>query len=373
MELVKQKILIVSAAFYPEISPRAYRTTELAKELSRQGHDVTVCIPFKGNDMLSFGEAHRLKFKDIGLLKLKEVKIKGGQIERIIRRTLRRVLSLFIEWPDIELTFKISTALKIESGYDLMISIAVPYPVHWGVAFAMRKGINISRCWVADCGDPYMGDTTDTFRKLFYFKYVEKWFCRRADFLTIPFVGAMTAYYPEFRKKIRIIPQGFNLDELVLSRYVKNHDYPVFAYAGGFIPGKRDPEALLTFLTGYNGEFRFIVFTSMPELLNPFKTRLGDKLDIKEPIPRNDLLIELSRMDFLINLDNNVTTQLPSKLIDYSIVARPVVNLVQNDDFSVLLEFMGGDYSNKMKLEPPKRFDIKVIAQQFLSLSREKI
>jgi len=36
------KILIVSNAFYPEISPRSFRTTELAKELSRQGHKDTL-------------------------------------------------------------------------------------------------------------------------------------------------------------------------------------------------------------------------------------------------------------------------------------------------------------------------------------------
>ena len=35
-------ILVVSSAFYPENSPRSFRTTELVKELARQGHQVTL-------------------------------------------------------------------------------------------------------------------------------------------------------------------------------------------------------------------------------------------------------------------------------------------------------------------------------------------
>ena len=37
-----KKILIVTRLFHPEITPRAFRAYELAKEFSRQGHDVTV-------------------------------------------------------------------------------------------------------------------------------------------------------------------------------------------------------------------------------------------------------------------------------------------------------------------------------------------
>ena len=41
------KILIISGSFYPDNSPRAFRTTELAKRFCKLGHDVTVYIPNK--------------------------------------------------------------------------------------------------------------------------------------------------------------------------------------------------------------------------------------------------------------------------------------------------------------------------------------
>ena len=367
-----KKILIVSGSFYPAISARAFRTTELAKELARQGHEVTVCFPTEEKDYSTFENENNLKIINIGTLKWKGVRLKGGRIELIIRRAFRRGLQLLFEWPSIEIMFKVTKKLKHEDGYDLLISIAVPHPIHWGVAIVRRNNRKIADCWIADCGDPFMGDTTDSFRKAFYFKYVEKFFCRKADIISIPFEGARSAYYNEFHEKIRIIPQGFQLDNLNIPEYKKSFDYPVFAYAGGFIPGKRDPGKLLNFLVACNRKFKFIIYTSQADILLPFKESLKEKLEIRETISREELLKVLSKMDFLINFDNNVHTQLPSKLIDYSITGRPVLNVTSETDVSILLEFIDGNYSRKMILEPLMNYDIKLIAAKFTRLHTTK-
>jgi len=363
-----KRILIVSGTFYPAISPRAFRSTELARELARQGHEVTVCFPTEGKDYSSFAIENNLKIMDLGQLKWKGIRLKGGRIELLVRRAFRRGLQLLFEWPVIEIMFKVSKKLKNVNGFDLLISIAVPHPIHWGVAIARKHNRKIADCWIADCGDPYMGDTTDSFRKIFYFKYVEKWFCRKADFITIPFKGARSAYYPEFYDKIRIIPQGFQLESMKIQDYKKTCDYPVFAYAGGFIPGKRDPDALLNFLSTCNRRFKFVIYTSQTGVLLPFKRTLGEKLIIREYIPREELLVVLSGMDFLINFDNNTGTQLPSKLIDYAITGRPVLNVTSKTDFSELVEFLNGNYRRKMELDHPMSYDIRVVAKKFIHL-----
>lgn len=366
--MVKKKILIVSASFYPENSPRSFRTTELAKEFARQGHDVTVFFPLKETDYSSFKTENNLKIKSLGNLKWRSIKLKGGRIELLFRRAIRRGLQLLIEWPDIELMFKVAKTLKDEHGYDLLISIAVPYPIHWGVAKARGNRNRIAGCWVADCGDPYMGDKTDSFRKLFYYKYVEKWFCRRTDFITVPFDKAKYAYYPEFHDKIKTIPQGFTLDNRKFPDYKKSSDYPVFAYAGRIIPGKRDPGAILNFLSTCKKNFKFIIYTPQPEFFFPFKKILNGKIDIRENVQRGELLEALASMDFLINFDNNTPFQLPSKLIDYAITGRPVLNVTADTDFSLLLEFLDGNYSGKMRLESPSHFDIKMVSKKFICL-----
>ena len=48
------KIILVSNYFYPQNSPRAFRTTELAKAFSRQGHKVNVIVPSHGYDYTEF-------------------------------------------------------------------------------------------------------------------------------------------------------------------------------------------------------------------------------------------------------------------------------------------------------------------------------
>ncbi|TLX75664.1 glycosyltransferase family 4 protein [Labilibacter sediminis] len=370
MFMKKKKILIVSASFYPLNSPRSFRTTELAQELSKQGHDVVLYIPFKGYDYTEFAEKKGIDIRDLGDLRFKSLKIKGKGIELLIRRLLRRSIGLLFEFPNIEYMFKVASCLKLESGYDLLISIAVPHPIHWGVASVRKKRNNVADVWVADCGDPYMGDTTDSFRKPFYFKYLEKWFCKKADKISVPFQGAVKAYYKEFHNKIEIIPQGFDLSYLGEISYSKTTDYPVFAYAGGFIPGKRDPYKLLDFLSENYKDFKFIVYTSQASLLASYKEKLKEKLEIREYIPREELLQVLSKMDFLVNFDNNTTTQLPSKLIDYSIADRPVLNITSNLNTNTIHEFMEGNYSGKMNLLGSENYDIRLVAKKFTELHK---
>ena len=62
-----KKVLIISKAFYPEISPRSFRTTQLANELVRQGCDVTVMLPNLNESYYSeYSKAHDIKFLNIG-------------------------------------------------------------------------------------------------------------------------------------------------------------------------------------------------------------------------------------------------------------------------------------------------------------------
>ncbi|NLD64908.1 MAG: glycosyltransferase family 4 protein [Bacteroidales bacterium] len=364
-----KRILIVCRSFFPEISPRSFRATELAKEFARQGHDVTILFPTNGGDYTEFEKIHNVKIKDLGTLRFKPIQLNGGGPVLLLRRALRRTLQVLFEYPDIQLMFMVAKALKNERGHDLLISIAVPHPIHWGVAKAWKKGNSIAKKWIADCGDPFMLARLDTFHKPFYFKYFEKSFCRKCDYITIPVETAKTPYYPEFHDKIRVIPQGFRLDEIDdMPAFVKKHEYPRFAYAGNFIPGRRDPKALLDHLSKMKDYFKFFIFSSHLSMINGYKTQLNDKLELREPLPRVELLKVLTTMDFLVNIDNNTNEQIPSKLIDYAIAGRPVMNIRKDTDLTVVDEFLSGDYAKRMMLEDLKKYDIRNVAAQFMEL-----
>ena len=73
-------------------------------------------------------------------------------------------------------------------------------------------------------------------------------------------------------------------------------------------------------------------------------------------------------MDFLVNFDNNTDEQIPSKLIDYAVTGRPVLNITKNIDFNAVNDFLNAKYEKKMKFYDLKKYDIKNVVKQFLEL-----
>ena len=62
----KKKILIISRTILPAKNPRAYRATELAKELARLGNNVTLYAVLGNYDYTQFELEHSLKVSNIG-------------------------------------------------------------------------------------------------------------------------------------------------------------------------------------------------------------------------------------------------------------------------------------------------------------------
>jgi len=366
------KILIVSRSFYPANTPRAFRTIEIAKEFSAMGHQVTVLTPAHETHQ-AFAEKHQIQLKDLGKPTWKPIKVSGTGLKRLFLRIQVRLFSLLFLYPDIESMFLVKKALKKEKGkYDLLISIAAPHPVHWGTAWALKKKNPITKTWIADCGDPFMGGENDTFKRLFYFKYFEKWFCRKADSITVPIAESKTAYYEEFRHKINVIPQGFKFEDVPIIEQPKPNKVPTFAYAGTLIPKIRDPHEFFEFICRTELNFKFIVYTNNPDHVRKYLERSNGKIEVRQFLPRLELLVELQQMDFVVNFENIGPKQSPSKLIDYAIIKKPILS-VKTFGFTnqTLLEFLNGDYKGQLRIPEPDRYRIENVCKQFIHLSKQ--
>jgi hypothetical protein len=120
------KILIVSGYFYPEITPRAFRTTQLAIELSKQNHEVFICIPYSNYDLKEFEIEYNL---NIIILKVKdEPKILNKK--NIFISKIKFLMSLLFQYPKIKYIDSIYRTLNCLVGFDLLISIAAPHSIH---------------------------------------------------------------------------------------------------------------------------------------------------------------------------------------------------------------------------------------------------
>ena len=354
-------------------SPRSFRTTELVKEFARQGHDVTLLTFRNGEIHDEFEKTYNVKIKDLGTLKLPEINTNSGPgVIRKVKYLTKRALSLFLEYPDVELVSTVHRALKSETGYDLLISVAVPHPIHWGVARAFKNGNKPAGTWVADCGDPYMGFNMDVINKPFYFKYAEKAFCKRADYISVPIEGAKEAYYEEFRDKIVVIPQGFNFEEdKPASNGQINNKVLTFAYAGDLLGGGRDPHPFLNHIVHSDREFRFVIYTRQHHIVKPYLEKAKGRIELRQYIPRKELLKILSGMDFLVNFENDTSKQMPSKLIDYYLAGRPVLSLRGSEiERDTVDRFLNGDYSAGYSFTDVDQYRIENVCERFLDLCK---
>lgn len=358
-------ILIVGHYFPPFNTPRAFRAYELGEELARQGHHVTFRV-LKGEYDYSEIENENLQVLGLGKSHLGNVDSRGYYSKNWILRGMAKYLVSY-EFPSIELMWMITRTIKNISEYDLVISVAYPYPVHWGIGrLIQRLPQNKRPLWISDCGDPYTGNPMAHFFS--GFKRVERWWGNLTDYITVPIESARKAYFPEVHDKIRVIPQGFNFRDIRLAEYEKN-EVPTFIFSGMIYKDTRDPSSFIEYLLQKSVPFKFIIYTRERAIFKEFGSRIDNKVIIRDYIPREQLLIELSKADFLVNIVNTGTVQAPSKLIDYSLSKRPILNI--SSEFKEQQEvdqFLKGDYTCQYIPAGIENYDIRNVAAQFLDI-----
>jgi len=87
-----KKIILISNAFYPEISPRSFRATELAKEFVKQGHQVVVYTKYRDFDYSGFLREYPIEFHMWSHDKFPKIPQWKGEVGSWITRLLTRLL-----------------------------------------------------------------------------------------------------------------------------------------------------------------------------------------------------------------------------------------------------------------------------------------
>ncbi len=369
------KVAIVTAYYEPIPAPRAFRATELAKEFVRRGHEVTVynttSVIQHGKNISCGTEGVRLVNLDIVRMHMTASVGKSKPKEAWYKPVVKKLLFYFTTNSGLKILLGLKRRLVFAEQYDLLISIGLPFAVHWGVS-AKIKGRNIARCYVADYGDPF-SRFNQSIRVAKYFQWIEKKVVRKFDYITIPTSRAISSYlWLKDRADIRVIPQGFNYAEVRLAEYRRN-PVPTFGYAGLFYSDIRNPANFFEFLCSLDFDFRFVIYTNLEAVdsyscIEPYIERLGSKLELRHHIPRLDLIYCLSSMDFIVNVENATENQIPSKLVDYTLSKRPVFSLSQcHFDSRKFLRFCASQFEGEEKVDI-SGFDIRRVANQFEKL-----
>ncbi len=369
------KVLIFAGCYYPHVHPRAFRATELAKEFRRQGDNVKVVnmTTIEQFDYSQYSKTTGIIVENLDINCVSNTKAeKPGRRSSFIGRHFKKLIDFFFHGRFFVQSHQIISKLQIDRDVDLVIALSTPFVCLYTVSkYIKREGKSFVA--IADRGDPFYYSKQSKYA--IWFKWIEKKVYEKFDYLTIPTENAIPLYSPLIdESKIRIIPQGFNMDNLNL--YEGELSAPVsFAYAGVFYWDIRNPEFLFSYLDKLNMPFRFYLFMryndpTLDVLIRKYKN-LEDKVIKKYSLPHDELLYELSKMHFLINIENISNTQMPSKLIDYGMSGRPTVSF-NKETFKpqVLNEFLNGEYRNALEIDL-KKYDIKTIVAQFKILVDE--
>jgi glycosyltransferase involved in cell wall biosynthesis len=389
---MRKSILIASYYFHPENTPRAFRVFELAKGFARQGHDVTVYIPESPAELSGIAQRYGFAIRRVPTGFLINRRDKHGQAggtrvmsgagpgmpARMLKLLHRAYHTIYFDDRRTEYAWCLYRALRGDRRtYDGLISVSLPFAVHVGTALALRSRPRLARTRIAECGDPYSANPTSL--HAFYEPALERRVLGCFDHVTVPTERAIPFYAPfKPRERIHVVPHGFDFEEVERGAYAP-HSVPTFAYAGAFHADVVNPRFLLEFLSRLGRDFRFIIYTGLApsarvlkadvvNALEQYGRILGGKLTVRPLIPRLECIRQLSTMDFLVSIDTLSPSQKPSKLVDYALSGRPIINCSERTfDPDHFRAFLQGDYSAALAvdLEPHR---IENVCRQFLQL-----
>jgi hypothetical protein len=370
------RITLLTAHFFPELHPRAFRCSELANEFIKRGHNVTVV---NLGTVESYN--YKLHYAETGVkvinyhFYLRKVHQSSVKSISFISRGMGYIVEYLLAGKLFYQGTKIAKYFVNETKSDMIISISTPFMNHLAIALAYRFKRQNRTMLIADSGDPFSRSTQR--RHAPYFNIVERLVYRSYHYLSVPSkysIGAYRNFISE--RRIKIIPQGFNFDKVKLND-INKQPYPVFAYAGVFYNDIRNPTFLFDQLAQIKGKYKFKIYLrsldpNIKALIAPYQDLLGENLEVFHGLERDDLIRKLSEVDFLVNLDNLSQHQIPSKLIDYALTKRPIFSCssesFQSDNFE---SFLTGDYKNALKIDISKN-NIKSVVTSFLTLFEKK-
>jgi hypothetical protein len=367
------RLLIIVHEFTPARSPRAYRWGAIAEQLARDGHQIDVVCSWKPG--LPRHESGPVCVERVGdrltaSLRQQFAKPTAAGASRLLqsdrigppRASLLAKAAAFayyrmwkpLYWPDAQCLFMLpalraASRLLCAHSYDALITVSLPFCCHL-VGLALKRRHSSLR-WIVDIGDPFalLHDIPLNNHRLYarLNRRVEAAVLRGADQVAMTTRGALEEYRREFdfcAGKVSIIPP--------LQSLPSNSETPLIrpsgtapdtavrmVYCGRLYNDIRSPAYLLTLWR------RLIEFKAnrLPPQLH-FYGELGDCASLFEPyrdfidkhlflhgqVERSTVAAAMGAADILVNIGNSTSHQLPSKIVEYIGMGKPILNLISH-------------------------------------------
>jgi hypothetical protein len=355
-----KRFLVIAPHFYPYNNPRAMRWTAIVQAWAAMGHEVVV-ITSKG-PAGKIAELPDIQVVRTGFNTLREgmQHLRGTGAGRGLvgagkpTRSERWLQWLSdngpakIWWPDHSFLWvkpanrAIKQASK-EKSFDAIYSVGLPFSAHWATYLALSPDDKTP--WVVDYGDPFsLMLFWEINNPAFYKKRNhdrEGLVLTRATAVAFTNANVAREYavaFPTQAEKCQVIgpiAQVWPPKSSILPATKKIR----IGYFGHFYQGLRSPAPLLTLVKNLSAELDIEVhlvgewFADYWPIFEDGCNALGDDWIHHGHLAAADATALMHEMDFLLNVGNESSNQLPSKCADYYQVGKPVIHIriVSND------------------------------------------
>jgi hypothetical protein len=344
-------LLAVSWAMPPLVYPRAIQVSRTLTELSRRGWsiDVIALHPLSEN---SGKRDEELAARCNGLYRLHLIDTNSAISAE--KRWWNSHLFLHEMLPA-DAEGRAWTKLASRKGKALintnmprsLVTFAQPWSDHL-IGMALKRRFPLLR-WIAHFSDPWVDSPyiqNEAPRVMDRWRVQEREVIRNAD--AVLFVTkrteklVMSKYPPEWRRKVRIVPHGFDQD--LPTPFLKSKPTAKrlkFVHTGSLFEGLRDPLVLLEAIALLNHKiapelmptFEFVGSKDIRYSARACELGIDNIIKFDERTSYLDSLQIASGADVLIVIDTNVpgSVFLPSKVVDYLMFGKPILALTADD------------------------------------------
>ena len=346
-----KKILVVSHQFLPYVSPRTTRWSLLIDELINRGNEVTVLTGTnpenieKNYKILYFG--NKQFSSNINKIRQNSKDSSNNSIKKISYSVLKKIYRFLFKtfsWPDYAMFWAITifrNRKRINNNYDIIISVSLPFTSHLS-AYILKKRIHAD--WYMDIGDPFTLKINSPENNKFFYSFLNKFYERK-------FYKIASKIIFTHKEVAEIHKNKFNIDEskIVLgypiasvneqNLYIaSNFNYKVtpikIGYFGAFTKSVREPNNYIINIANslddqikhewYINEESKKYFTSIKNISSH---------QFLDTLPREVALeVMVSKMHVLLSIGNFNKYQMPSKVIEYISLGKPVLHFAEIAD-----------------------------------------
>lgn len=419
------KLLVVAHSFLPSRNARAFRWGALTEYWAKAGHQVQVvtgALPgLPASEVINGVRVHRVGGSAAEMLRSRIGRAgakqdaqpdasRGKSLVGRIARVLHDLTWRKIYWPDyaalwIRPAARLCRQLLAADPDQILVSVSLPFSGHVAAYLARRKFRSVP--WVMDIGDPFafMVEAPTNNHLLYgtFNFFAEGRMLSAADAFSVTTENTLKRYvatFPQVEGRIEEIPPMVNLPDIA----VTSNTGPVrLVFLGTMYKNVRGPERMLSL-------FRQLVHSSTTplelhlygnhsayaEMFSSLPADIRDNVFVHGLVDRSAAYRAMAGATALVNIGNETTYQLPSKLVEYAAFSKPIINVVsgRNDSSiaflkqypcvhnvigaeaesqetaSAVLSFLNERDSGKCTVDPAwlDRFSLRSVANRYESL-----